>query len=102
MLATLGACQEYGLPLLTVVLNNGGYGAIRGGLRRYRPDGWAVKHDDYLGADFTPLPEYAALAAAYGAQGYRVARPEEMDKTLPQAFAKLAAGQSVIIDAVVD
>jgi len=98
VLAGLGACREYDLPLLTVVLDNGGYAAIRGAYRRYRPEGWAVSHEEYPGADFTPQPDYAALAAGFDAAGHRVSLPAETTPAVTAALAQLAAGRSSIID----
>ena len=98
VLAGLGACREYDLPMLNIVLDNGGYAAIRGAYRRYRPDGWAVSHGEFPGADFTPQPDYAALAAGFDASGYRVSQPAETKAAVSAALAQLAAGRSAIID----
>jgi acetolactate synthase I/II/III large subunit len=98
VLAGLGACREYDLPMLNIVLDNGGYAAIRGAYQRYRPNGWAVKHGEYPGADFTPQPDYAALAAGFDADGYRVSQPTETAIAVKAALAQLAAGRSSIID----
>jgi len=98
VLAALGACAEYGLPMITIVMDNGGYAAIRGAYRRYRPDGWAVSHNQYPGADFTPQPDYAALAAGFDASGHRVSRPGETAAAVKLALAQLNAGRSSIID----
>jgi acetolactate synthase-1/2/3 large subunit len=102
VLAGLAACREYDLPLLIVVLDNGGYAAIRGAYRRYRPDGWAVGHGEFPGADFKPEPDYAALAAGFDAVGYRVSLPGETAAAVTAALAQMAAGRSSIIDVKLD
>jgi acetolactate synthase-1/2/3 large subunit len=96
-LAALGACQEYNLPLLTVIMDNGGYGAIRGAYQRYRPTGWAVKHEIYPGSDFIPRPNYAAIATGFGGLGIQVNYANEAVKSIRRALAQLAKGKSVII-----
>jgi len=53
----LGLCQEYHLPILIIVLNNGGYISMSGGYHREFPEGWAATHKKYLGVDILPRPE---------------------------------------------
>jgi len=44
-------------------------------------------------------PDFVKLAEAYGAAGYRVTDPAEVEKTLKEAFA---LPRTVIVDVIVD
>lgn len=69
------AVRENAMPL-TVVLNDGGYGALRAvsSLRGFR-----------YGADHAN-PDFVALAAAYGLRGARATHPSEVDTVFRQAL----------------
>jgi len=102
VLAGLGACQEYRLPILTIVLNNGGYSGIQYGYRKYCPQGWAVRHNSYLGVNIEPRPDYVGIGEALGAAGYRITKPDDVIQAFTGALEQLARGRSAIIDVVLD
>ncbi len=74
--AALGLCQQYKLPILVIVLNNCGYMAMKEDHNKSYPQGWAACHNEYLGVNIAPQPDYAKLAEAFGGYGerYRKAR----------------------------
>src|SRR5439155_4394441 len=45
------------------------------------------------------VPDYAALARAYGAEGFRVSEEDELEEALAAA---LACGRTAVVDARVD
>jgi acetolactate synthase-1/2/3 large subunit len=81
------------LPIVVVIVNNGYLGMVRQ---------W---QDMFFEERFShirltqSLPDYAALARAYGALGFMVENDEELEEALRQA---LAAGRTAVIDARVD
>jgi acetolactate synthase-1/2/3 large subunit len=102
VLAGLGLGQEYGLPVLIVVLNNGGYMAMRRGHRRLYPQGWAAGHDTYLGVDITPTPDYVKIAEAFGAYGEKLVKPVGVEAALKRGLEQIAGGRTALLDVVVD
>lgn len=78
---------KYRLPIKVVVFNNGKLGLIK-----------MEQEAEGLPECETTLqnPDYVALAAAMGAQGFRITKPEEIDDVLTRAFA---ADGPVIVDA---
>jgi acetolactate synthase-1/2/3 large subunit len=102
VLAGLGLGQEYGVPVLTIVLNNGGYMAMRKGHRRMFPQGWAAGHDIYLGVDITPAPDYVKVAEAFGAYGEKLTAPEEIGAALKRGLRQIAGGGTALLDVIVD
>jgi acetolactate synthase I/II/III large subunit len=98
VLAGLGLCQEYHLPLLVVIMNNGGYIAMRLGHNNLFPEGWAATHNTYLGVDIAPAPDYTRLAEAFGAYGEKVEKPEDVEGALRRGLQQLAQGRTALLD----
>ncbi len=102
VLAGLGLGQEYGLPILIIVLDNSGYMAMRKAHRRMYSQGWAVDHDTYLGVDITPAPDYVKIAEAFGAYGEKLEEPAKIEAALKRGLQQINGGRTALIDVVVD
>ncbi|KAL8818104.1 MAG: hypothetical protein Q9191_008013, partial [Dirinaria sp. TL-2023a] len=60
--------QRYKLPVLTIVLNNGGWHAPRRSLLLVHPDGWGSRVSNReLNIGFEPSPDYSGIATASSA-----------------------------------
>ncbi|MEF2549967.1 thiamine pyrophosphate-requiring protein [Aurantimonas sp. A2-1-M11] len=90
---------RYGTPFLQIVYNNGGWKAPRFSALGVHPDGYASRADD-LDISFDPVPRYADIAAAAGgAFGRRVERPEELEAAVAEAFDMVRnKGRSAVLD----
>ncbi len=102
VLAALGLGQEYGLPVFIIVLNNGGYMAMRKGHRNLYPQGWAAGHDTYLGVNITPAPDYVKVAEAFGAYGEKLAEPGKIEAALKRGLQQIAGGKTALLNVIVD
>jgi len=102
VLAGLGLYQEYNLPILTIILNNGVYAAMRSAHQKHIPEGWAVSNNMYFGVDLTPATDYTKLAEAFDAYGEKLEKPEDIEPALKRALKQLEAGKSVVLDVIVD
>ena len=78
-----------GIPITTVVLNNGGMATYPGGFPTAR-EKFGVSHMQ---------GDYAALAEAMGAVGIKVTRPAEISAALRKAQTLNKDGKTVLIDA---
>ncbi|XXH05704.1 hypothetical protein Hte_012139 [Hypoxylon texense] len=69
--SALWVASKYEIPILTIVLNNGGWKAPRNSAELVYPTGLATSaSDDEINVSFRPSPNYAALAeAAAGSEG---------------------------------
>jgi thiamine pyrophosphate-dependent acetolactate synthase large subunit-like protein len=76
-LAEFDTAARYSLPLTIVVLNDQSMGQERHNLVR---KGIPTSYADY------PSPDFVALASAFGATGYRIDVPEQLDR-LPAILA---------------
>ncbi|MFQ5684354.1 MAG: thiamine pyrophosphate-dependent enzyme [Candidatus Binatia bacterium] len=101
-LATLGFSQEYGMPILIILMNNRGYKSMKAGVPRYYPEGWAVRTKTFVGTSITPSPDYAAITRAYGGFGEKVEEPGEVRRVLERGFKAVAGGQVALIDIWLD
>jgi len=84
--------EHYGLPIITVIFNNGCLGMVRQ---------WQnlIYKQRFSQTTLDRGPDFVKLAEAYGLNGYRVTNRAEME----QAFkAALASGKGCVIDAVID
>ena len=88
----LATAVSHNLPVKVVILNNGCLGMIRQ-LQEFFYAGRNVAND------LETVPDFVKLAEAYGAKGWRIARREDLDKILTEAFA---AEGPAFIDVVVE
>jgi len=97
VLAAFGAAQEYSLPFMTIIYNNGCYAAMKGH-QRYYQDGYSVTHDKYYGVGCGPVPVYAKLVEAYGGYSETVEDPARLPKALSQGIKETRRGKIVLLD----
>ena len=100
--AALGFSQEYGLPLLIVLCNNGQYNSQTWNLRKYYPEGVAVRGNNFVGNVIHPMPDYYKAADGYGGSGERVVRAENLAPAIQRALASVSGGHTYILDVIVD
>ncbi|MGE4536431.1 MAG: biosynthetic-type acetolactate synthase large subunit [Desulfovibrio sp.] len=82
----------YGLPVKIVILNNGYLGMVR----QWQELFYAK---NYCSTCLDVAPDFVKLAEAYGAAGFRVSDPGQVESVLTEAFA---LPKTVIVDVVVD
>jgi acetolactate synthase-1/2/3 large subunit len=89
----LSTCKQYGLNVKIVSLNNGALGMVR-----------QLQHvhygDRYSSSYMDALPDFVALARAYGHVGYRIERPADVEPVLREAMA--LKDRTVFLDFVTD
>ncbi len=69
-----------GLPIVVVIVNNGYLGMVRQWQDMFFDERFSQVHLTHQ------VPDYARLAEAYGAAGFTVDRPEELEAVLEQAL----------------
>jgi acetolactate synthase-1/2/3 large subunit len=83
---------QCGLPVKIVILNNGYLGMVRQWQQLFFEKRYAATCLDIA-------PDFVKLAEAYGAEGLRATKPEEVEAVLKKG---LASKKTVIMDFVVD
>lgn len=90
----LSTCKQYNLPVKIVNLNNRYLGMVR----QWQEIEYGSRYSEsYMDA----LPDFVALAEAYGHVGIRVERPEDVEPALRDAFGKYR-DRLVFLDFITD
>lgn len=87
----LWTAVQHGLPLTVIVIDNGGYGALRSFSQ-------VLQVRDAPGID-TPGLDFVALARGMGCPGRLVTRPQDLDAALAEA---ISADGPMLVQVVVD
>jgi acetolactate synthase-1/2/3 large subunit len=95
--ASLGASQEYKLPILIVIFDNQCYAAMKHH-ERYYPEGFSVRNEIYYGVPCHPKPDYQKFAEAYGGYADTIEDPSRLIDGLEKAFSELEKGKLVLLD----
>jgi len=90
----LSTCTHYNLPVKIINLNNSALGMVR----QWQDMQYAGRHSSSTWAE--SLPDFVALAKAYGHEGIRVEKLEDLVPALEWAFAQ--KDKLVFVDVVVD
>ena len=84
---------NHALPILTIVFNNGRYGAVRRATLSMFKDGIAGENDGRTLADLNPSPPYEVMAQAQGAYSERVEKPADLPDALMRAREAVVSGR---------
>jgi acetolactate synthase-1/2/3 large subunit len=87
--------KHYDLPILTIVLDNAGWSAVKHATLQVFPDGEAKEQGGYE-ADL-PDADLAAIGAAFGAHGERLEDPAEVPAALARCIAAVRSGRSAVL-----
>jgi acetolactate synthase-1/2/3 large subunit len=81
------------LPVLTVVLDNGGYGAVERATEAMYPEGDAIRDRKATGAmplvSLEPQPRFDRVIEACGGVGYRIEHYADLPATFDQAIREV-------------
>ena len=98
--STQAVSRQYKLPILTVVLDNSGWAAVKEATLRVYPDGEAKASADY-GALLAPDMDFAKVAEAAGAHGELVSDPDAIEGAIARCLEAVRGGRSAILHAKV-
>lgn len=94
--AVYAVARQYNLPILTVLLDNGGWSAVKESTLRMYPLGEA-KNTNQFASDLGYGTDFAAIAEAAGAHGERLVDPAQVSASIARCLAALDAGQSALL-----
>jgi acetolactate synthase-1/2/3 large subunit len=96
--STLAVGRQYKLPVLTVVLDNTGWAAVKEATLRVYPEGEAKAAADY-GAVLAPDMNFAKVAEAADAHGELVSDPDAVEGAIARCLAAVRGGRSAVLHA---
>ena len=91
----LSTCKQYDLPVKIVNLNNRYLGMVRQWQQLEYGGRYAESYMD-------SLPDFVALAEAYGHVGIRVEKPQDVEPALQEAFFGKYKDRLVFLDFITD
>ena len=101
MFANPIACHQVaaaqGLPVLTVVLNNGSWDPVRNSTLDVHPDGHAPRANHVPTVPFTPVPEYGRIAEAAGCHTELIECAEDFPAALQRALAVIRKDRRQVV-----
>jgi acetolactate synthase-1/2/3 large subunit len=93
--------QQYQIPIFTLVLDNGGWQAVKSATQRVYPEGVAAKTNQFqsrlMSGRQGERRDFAAVATAFGAHGECITEPDELGAAIDRCLAALADGKAAML-----
>jgi acetolactate synthase-1/2/3 large subunit len=93
--------QHYQIPILTVVLDNGGWQAVKSATQRVYPKGIAAETDQFQSRLMSGRQggrrDFSQVARAFGAHGECVREPDELTAAIDRCLAALDDGKAAVL-----
>src|SRR5207244_8230850 len=93
--------QQYQLPIFTVVLDNGGWQAVKSATQRVYPKGLAAETDQFQSRLTSGRQgerrDFSEVAKAFGAHGECVTEPDELAVAMDRCLAALDDGKAAVL-----
>jgi len=89
--------QQYGLPIFTLVLDNGGWQAVMEATLRVHPDGQAAATREFQARLGGPVRRFDQVGAAFGAHGETVNEPGEVEAAIARCLAAVDRGRAAVL-----
>ncbi|MGH6738086.1 MAG: thiamine pyrophosphate-dependent enzyme, partial [Bradyrhizobium sp.] len=93
--------QQYQIPIFTVVLDNGGWQAVKSATQRVYPKGIAAETDRFqsrlMSGRQGERRDFSDVAKAFGAHGECVREPDELASAIDRCLAALDDGKAAVL-----
>jgi acetolactate synthase-1/2/3 large subunit len=93
--------QQYQIPILTVVLDNGGWQAVKSAVQRVYPKGVAAETDQFQSRLTSGRQgeqrDLSAVGRAFGAHGECVTEPDDLAAAIDRCLAALEDGKAAVL-----
>ncbi|MFZ2029866.1 MAG: thiamine pyrophosphate-dependent enzyme, partial [Vitreimonas sp.] len=93
--------QQYRIPIFTVVLDNGGWQAVKSAVQRVYPKGVAAETDAFQSRLRSGRPrearDFSGVARAFGAHGECVTDPDDLAAAIDRCLAALNDGRAAVL-----
>jgi acetolactate synthase I/II/III large subunit len=93
--------QQYQIPIFTVVIDNGGWQAVKSATQRVYPKGVAAETDRFQSRLTSGRQgerrDFSGVAKAFGAYGESVSEPDELAGAIDRCLAALDDGKAAVL-----
>jgi acetolactate synthase I/II/III large subunit len=90
--------QQYRLPILSIVLDNSGWSAVKQSTLRVYPDGEASTANEFE-AELAPRVEFGKVAEAFGAYAEKLTDPADAASAVVRCAKEVRGGRSALLHA---
>jgi acetolactate synthase-1/2/3 large subunit len=94
------ASTMHKLPVLTIVINNAMWGAVRRATLGMYPDGEAARSNKPPFIDLDDLPAFETICEAAGGYGERVQDPKELPPAMKRALQAVDGGKQALLNVI--
>ncbi len=94
------ASSDNNLPILTIVMNNGMWNAVRKATAMVYPDGAAARSNASLISELKGLPAFEQVCEASGGYGERVVDPAELPAAIARALKEVRGGRQALLNVI--
>jgi len=95
-MSVFAVSRQYDLPILTIVLDNGGWSAVKTSNLKLYPEGHAKTRNEHASELFGEA-EFAHLASVFGFEGVMLSDPAKVADALEHAVQTVRGGRSAIV-----
>jgi acetolactate synthase-1/2/3 large subunit len=92
--------QAQKLPVLTMIMNNHEWHAVREAVVNMYPDGLAAKANSLPIVDLSAAPDYHKITEAFGGYGEKVDDPAKLKGAIGRALEQVAQGRQASLNVV--
>jgi len=96
--SVFAVAQQYKLPILSVVMDNSGWNAVKQSTLRVYPEGEA-KTANAFEAELAPNVRFTRIAQAFGAFGEEVTDPADVPTALARCIQEVRGGHTALLHA---
>ncbi len=90
--------QRYNLPIFTVVLDNGGWQAVKEAVLRIYPKGSAAQSNEFQSRLQGQQRHFEKVAEAFGAYGEYLSDPSKVHAAIARCLKAVDTGQSAVLN----
>jgi acetolactate synthase-1/2/3 large subunit len=90
--------EVHSIAVLTVIVNNAGYGAVQQSVTGLYPTGYAAKADAIPLTSLSPSPDFRLVAESCRAWAESVTEASQLPGSLQRAIAEVDAGRQAVLD----
>ncbi len=92
--------KQYKLPILSIILDNGGWSAVKESTLRVYPDGDA-RAGGAFEAELVADVDFSKVGEAFGAYGEKLVDPEEVPAAIERCLKEVRGGRTAVLHACV-
>jgi len=90
--------QQYKVPILSIVLDNSGWGAVKASTLRVFPKGEANAANEFE-AELAPKVQFAKIGEAFGAHAETVSDPADVPAAIARCAKEVRGGRAALLHA---